>query len=357
MIQHGARDLRAGELPLPEVGDDAALLRVEACGICGSDYEQYEGVLRVPYPVIPGHEPVGIIEAIGDACARRWGVAKGDRVAVEALLPCGRCDVCASGAYNLCRGDGAMPVFGYRPVTLEPGLWGGYAEYLYLPGSALVHRMSKEVPDELAVLFNPLGAGVRWAVEMPKLAAGETIAVLGPGQRGLACVIAAKQAGAGTIVVTGLSRDARKLELARAFGADHAIDVERDDVVRAVREITGGKMADVVVDVTAYATVAVTQAVDLVRRGGRVVLAGTKGPKPVENFLSDRIVQKELTLLGAFGVDSASYEKAIAYVESHWRELSAMHTHTLPLSEAERGLRFLAGNVEGEEAIHIALIP
>ena len=191
----------------------------------------------------------------------------------------------------------------------------------------------------------------------PRLAPGETIVVLGPGQRGLACVIAAREAGAGTIIVTGLSRDERKLELARKFGADHAIDVERDDPVGRVREMTGGAMADVVVDVTAYATTAVTQAIDLARRGGRVVLAGTKGPKPVENFLSDRIVQKELTVLGAFGVDGESYEQAIGVVESRWRELAAMHTHTLGLEEAERGLQLLSGQVPGEDAIHIALIP
>jgi threonine dehydrogenase-like Zn-dependent dehydrogenase len=101
----------------------------------------------------------------------------------------------------------------------------------------------------------------------------------------------------------------------------------------------------------------VTQAIDIVRRGGRVVLAGTKGPKPIENFLSDRVVQKELTLLGAFGVDSASYDAAIAYVERNWRGLAAMHTHTLPLNEAERGLQLLAGDVTGEEAIHISLVP
>jgi threonine dehydrogenase-like Zn-dependent dehydrogenase len=357
MVQHGVRDLRKGELPLPVVGQDDALLRVEACGICGSDYEQYEGALPVPFPVIPGHEPVGVIEQIGNAAARRWGVSRGDRVAVEALLPCGKCAVCASGTYNLCRGDGAMPVYGYRPLSLAPGLWGGYAQYLYLPGSALVHRMSSDVPAELAVLFNPLGAGFRWAVKMPRLLNGETIVVLGPGQRGLACVIAAREAGAGRIIVTGLSRDESKLNLAQAFGADHAIDVEQHDVVRSVREITDGAMADVVVDVTAYASVAVTQAIDLARRGGRVVLAGTKGPKPVENFLSDRIVQKELTIFGAFGVDGDSYAQAIRIVESRWQELATMHTHTLPLAEAERGLQLLAGQFAGEDAIHIALMP
>jgi threonine dehydrogenase-like Zn-dependent dehydrogenase len=358
-VQHDVRDLRPGRFPLPEIGDDDALLRVEACGICGSDYEQYEGALRVRMPVIPGHEPVGIIEQIGDRAAQRWGVQPGDRVAVETLIPCGHCPECVQGRYRLCRGSGrgGLSAYGYRPVEQPPSLWGGYAEYLYLEPHALVHRMSREVPAELAVLFNPLGAGFRWAVDVPRLQLGETIVVLGPGQRGLAAVIAAREAGAGRIIVTGLPRDERKLALARDFGAHETIDVERDDPVRRVRELTGGAMADVVIDVTAYAVAAVTQAVALARRGGRVVLAGTKGPKPVPDFLSDAVVAKELTIYGVLGVDWPAYESAIRLIESGKYDLARMHTHTLALDEAERGLRLLAGAIPGEDAIHIALVP
>jgi threonine dehydrogenase-like Zn-dependent dehydrogenase len=170
-------------------------------------------------------------------------------------------------------------------------------------------------------------------------------------------VIAASEAGAGRIIVTGLSRDERKLDLARTFGAHHTIDVERDDPVRTVSEITDGMMADVVIDVTAYAVEAVTQAIRLARRGGRIVLAGTKGAKPVPDFLSDVVVGKELTIIGALGVDWPAYEAAVRLIESGRYPLEQMHTHTLRLDEAERGLRLLAGDVPGEEAIHIALVP
>jgi len=284
-------------------------------------------------------------------------VQRGDRVAVETLLPCGYCRDCVQGRYRLCRGTGGMSAYGYKPISVAPSLWGGYAQYLYLDPHSLVHRMSSDVAPEIAVLFNPLGAGFRWAVDMPRLRVGETIVVLGPGQRGLASVIAAREAGAGRIIVTGLSRDERKLELARQFGADHTIDVEHENVVARVREITDGDMADVVIDVTAYAVDAVTQAIDLARRGGRIVLGGTKGPKPVPNFLSDKVVGKELTLLGAFGVDWPAYEAAVRLIESRKYPLERMHTHTLPLAEAERGLALLAGGIEGEQAIHVALVP
>src|SRR5262249_6186367 len=156
------------------------------------------------------------------------------------------------------------------------------------------HKIDDTIAPEIATLFNPLGAGFRWAVDMPKLERGESILILGPGQRGLASVIATKEAGASPIMITGLTRDAEKLALAREFGADVTIDIEHEDLRRTVREATGGGGADVVVDVTAYATEAVTQAFDLARRGGRVVLAGTKGPKPVSDFYSDKLVMKEL---------------------------------------------------------------
>jgi threonine dehydrogenase-like Zn-dependent dehydrogenase len=300
---------------------------------------------------------VGVIEEIGEVAARRWGVSRGDRVAVEALLPCGQCRECLAGRERFCRGRGFMSAYGYISTSTPPSLWGGYAQYMYLDPHSLVHRLSADVPAELAVLFNPLGAGFRWAVELPGTKIGDTVVILGPGQRGLASVIASREAGAGCVIVSGLAKDERKLALALRFGAHHTINVEADDLRARVREITDGAMADVVVDVTSYAVEAVTQAFDLARRGGTVVLAGTKGAKPVPDFLSDKIVLKELRVLGALGVDYPAYEAAIRLIESGRYPLAEMHTHTLPLEEAERGLKLLAGEVPGEEAIHIALAP
>jgi 2-desacetyl-2-hydroxyethyl bacteriochlorophyllide A dehydrogenase len=346
------------ELPLPDIGAEDALLRVEACGICGSDYEQYEGALPAKYPVIPGHEPVGRIDQIGDVAAELWGVRKGDRVCVEALAPCGKCPQCLSGATNLCSGRGGIASYGFLSLNDPPGLWGGYAEYLYLPPAVGVHKIDESIDPAIATLFNPLGAGFRWAVAMPRLEPGETIVILGPGQRGVGSVIAAKEAGAGQIIITGLERDAAKLELAREFGADLTLTADKDDIRRSVREATNGRGADVVIDVTSYATTAVTLAIDLVRRGGRVVLAGTKGlGNPVPDFFSDKIVMKEITLMGALGVDHANYDRAVRLIESRKYPLEKMHTHTLPLEDAERAIRLLAGAEPGGQAIHIALVP
>ncbi|HVN64252.1 MAG TPA: alcohol dehydrogenase catalytic domain-containing protein, partial [Candidatus Binataceae bacterium] len=236
VVQTGTEKLEIREFPLPEVHDDDGLLRLEACGICGSDYEQYEGAFgHMNYPVIPGHEPLGIIEKVGASAAKRWGVKEGDRVAVEVMLPCGFCEQCLSGEYRLCFGKGRMSAYGYTSTKIPPSLWGGYSQYMYLDPHTVMHKMSHSVPPEIAVLFNPLGAGIRWAVQLPGTGIGSSIAILGPGQRGLASVVAAKEAGAETIIVTGLKRDAKKLELAKLFGATHTVNVDEIDPVAAVR--------------------------------------------------------------------------------------------------------------------------
>jgi len=359
MVHVAPRKLEPRELPLPAIDADTALLRVEACGICGSDAEQYQGVLPVRFPVVPGHEPVGVIEAVGERAAARWGVQIGDRVAVEVLIPCGYCPACRAGRYPQCRGRGGGGLFGHGYVPLErpPGLWGAYAEYMYLDPGSIVHKVRKDLPASTVALFNPLGAGFRWAVEIPRTAPGDTVLVLGPGQRGLASVIAARAAGADTIIVTGTTRDAAKLALARELGADHTIDVEQDDLRKRVKELTNGHGADVVVEVAAAATAPVAEALHLAAPGGRVVLAGVKGFKPVPDFLSDLIVVKELTVMGAFGVTSPSYRAAIRLIEAERVPVARMHTHDFPLEDAERAIRTLAGEEPGAASIHSCLLP
>lgn len=356
IVQTGARKLETREYPIPEIGPEDGLLKLEVCGICGSDYEQYEGAINLTSPVIPGHEPLGIIEKIGRIAAKRWGVEEGDRVAVEVLLPCGFCKQCLAGSYRLCTGKGRMSAYGYTPVDVPPALWGGYAEYMYLDPHTVLHKVSKSVPAEVAVMFNPLGAGIRWAVQMPGTGIGDTVVIIGPGQRGLASVIATREAGVERIIVTGLSRDKRKLELAKEFGATHTIDAEAQDPVEAVKEITRGEGADVVVDVAAYSPQTVVQAIDMVKRAGTVVLAGVKA-KPVSNLASDKIIFKEVRVQGALGVDFKGYAPAIRLIESGRYPLEKMHTHTLPLAKAEYAIKLLAGQIPNEDAIHITLKP
>jgi threonine dehydrogenase-like Zn-dependent dehydrogenase len=358
MVQTAARKLEERSFPLPEIGPDTALLRVEACGICGSDCEQFAGVLPVQLPVIPGHEPLGFIDRIGPEAAKRWGVREGDRVVVEAILSCGKCRLCKSGVRHLCFNRGAgFRAYSYISTDVAPSLWGAYAEYMYLAPETVVHKISPALPREIAVLYNPLGAGFRWAGEIGGVKEGDSVLVLGPGQRGLTSVIVAARAGASQIIVSGLSRDRAKLELARKLGATHTVDVENEDLVDVVFEATHGEGADVVLEVSAYAVEPVAQTLVLARRGGTVVWAGVKGMKDVPAFVSDRAVLKELHIHGALGVTSSAFRNAIALLESGEIDLSAMHTHTFPLEEAERAIETLAGHVPGEQAICCCLVP
>lgn len=354
MVQTAARKLEGRDIPLPAISDDSAILRVEACGICGSDYEQYEGALSVPMNVIPGHEPLGVIAAIGDKAAKRWGVDVGDRVAVETMLACHFCDNCLSGRYHLCN---SRRIYSYIPVSDAPGLWGAYSQYMYIDPCSVLHKMDSKLPPEIAVIFNPLGAGFRWAVEMPQTRIGDTVVIMGPGQRGLASVLACRQAGAGTIIVTGLAADDKKMAVARAFGADHTIDVQNENAIERIQQITQGRGADVVVDVTSYATQPVAEALSYCKTGGTIVLAGIKGFKPIPNFISDMIVVKEITLKGAIGVTSSGYKSAIHMIEAGKTPLHLMHTHDFALEDAELAIKTLARQVPGDESIHSCLIP
>ena len=356
-VQVGPRQIELREFPRPRTGPDDGLLRIEACGICGSDVEMYRGNLGGRdgrFPLIPGHEPLGIVEEIGERAAARWGVQPGDRVALEILIPCRTCDLCLTGRYMSCKNR--RGAYGNSPLSSEPGLWGGYAEYVYLHPNAILHKVRGDIPAEVAVMFNPLGAGVRWACHLGGVQLGDTVLVLGPGQRGIAAVIAARAAGAATIIVTGLERDAAKLELAREFGADHTIDVDHEDTLERVREITGGALADVVLELTPIATGPVLDAISCVRHGGRVVLAGLKGGRPVE-LATDAIIHKAATVVGAYGVDARAYIEAIRIIESGRFPLERMHTHTFPLADTALAIETLAGEVPGEQAVHVSISP
>ena len=359
-IQTGPRAIELTELPRPRIGRDDALLRVEACGICGTDVEQYrgemDGVIDLRYPLVPGHEPVGVIDEIGPDAAERWKLQPGDRVAVEPFLPCGGCRYCLTGAYEHCDGWPQMMAYGFIGIDVEPRAWGGYATHLYLHPKAVLHKVPAGIEPDVAVLFNPLGAGVRWGVNLPRTGIGSTVVVLGPGQRGLAAAIAAKVAGARTVIVTGLTRDRHKLDLAEQLGADATIDVEREDLVPRVRELTGGAMADVVVDVTANATRPVIDAVDLVRAGGTIVLGGLKGVA-VDAFPSDKLVLRGITVIGARGVTAPAYRDALDLIASARLPLERLRTHVFPLADAERAIQVLAGELPGEHAINVVIRP
>ncbi len=345
MVQVADRRLEADLHEVPPVGPREALLRVEACGLCGSDVEQFRGTMAAAgimrYPVIPGHEPIGRIAELGKDAARLWGVAEGDRVALEPHLSCGRCELCLGGNYHNCRSlmpPGAPPCYGYTPRDVGHGLWGGYSEYIHLHERTMLHRIPDTMPLALASLYQPLAAGIRWAVQIPKTALGDTVLILGSGQRGLGAVVAAREAGAGKIILTGTSRSPYKLRMAEALGADVTIESDREDTVARVMEITNGRGVDVVVDIVPVAAQPVLDAVEVTRIGGTIVLSGIKGSAGAVTLDVDRVLYKELTIKGVYSQGREAYIEAFRLLAENTYRLERLHSHEFPLEDAEEAV-------------------
>src|SRR3954470_13213451 len=259
------------ELPMPELSDDAALLRVEVAGICGTDVKMYA---KPPFddPVIMGHENVGTIAVAGEKFKRLHGVQEGDRVFVEHYVGCFNCEWCRIGEYRHCeatdwRTNADARRYGYTSSENFGTLWGGFSEYMYLPWNAVLHKVPDGVTAELAGLVTPLSNGIEWALLAGKVGYARTVLIQGPGQQGLSQVVASKQAGASLIVVSGTTRDATRLQLAKDLGADAVIDVQKEDALATVMELTGGKGVDVVLDCTSGAgTAPVLLGIDALNR-------------------------------------------------------------------------------------------
>jgi alcohol dehydrogenase len=358
MVLERPRSLVPRPFPLPEIDTDDGLLRVEACGLCGTDHEQYTGDIPAGFAFVPGHEVIGVIEQLGSRAAERWNVSVGDRVAVEVFMSCRQCSECNSGRYRRCVRHGIADMYGFIDVDKTPGLWGGYATHLYLAPDAMLLPVPSDLDPVHATLFNPLGAGIRWGVTLPGTKSGDIVAVLGPGVRGLSACAAAKDAGAELVLVTGYGpRDAERLETARTFGADIVVDVAVDNPVKTLRAATGGRLADVVVDVTAKAPAALGQAVGVARTGGTVVLAGTRGSDDTPGFAPDHIVYKELRLLGALGVDATAYTAALEMLAARTWPFEALSRRCVSLDGVEDLVRLMAGEVDATPPIHAVVAP
>jgi len=340
------------QFPIPQVGKDDGVLKVELVGVCGSDPKHFRGKL---FPKILGHEVVGRITDLGPEAAELWGAKVGDRVVLEATFGCGRCIDCIQGRYRVCkrlRGYGG-------PVTADraPHLWGAYGEYLYLPPTAKVHKISESMPAEVAILIPAvLGNGVRWFRTVGGVSIGHTAVIVGPGPQGLAATIAAKESGAKHIVVVGLARDEARLQMAKRLGATHVVALDREDPTRLVADLSDGRMGDTVIDVTGSA-MSPPLALSLTGSGGTLVLGTSIGGKAQVPLEIDYIVANEISVLGVNTHDSAAVRAALAIAESGRYPLLDFVTHRYGLNEAERAVRHVAGDFEPDGLIKAVIDP
>lgn len=329
------------ELPVPEPPPGGAVLRVEAVGLCGSDAAQFHGVAMVPgasaFPVVPGHETVGRVVAL--AADADLGVEEGDRVAVDEVLP----------------GKG-LRVYGYSDMTGdgELGLWGGYGEYMQLFAGTRLHPLPGDGPAAPLTVFEPLANAVNW-VERARVREGDSVLVQGPGHQGLAVLDAVLAAGAGTVIVSGTEADALRLDTARAMGAAETLVAGRDDVAAAVRDLTGGWGVDVVFDV-ATAVQTVPQALDAVRFGGRILLAGLKHFAAIPDLVTDHIVVKSLSVYGGSGFTPGSMARAVEMLRSGEAHAEEMAGVTITLDGIEEGMALLERRDPERDAVRVTLV-
>lgn len=349
MLLVGPRHFTKTQMRVPEV-ELGGWLAIESTAISGIEVQAWKGVTQlIRYPLIPGHEVVGRIAADINGT---FGLPIGTRVVVEGVIRCGVCDRCRNGL-AVCTSRRPANAYGRLPSTESPGLWGGFSEMMYLDPGARVHRVSDDVPAAVGTYAHALADAYTWAVEVPALKPGQSVLILGPGPRGLAAVVAAQSAGAAWIGVAGLGHDTDRLRMASGLGADATIDVDAEDLATAVANSLGSR-PDVVIDVTSQDSEIVLAALDIVRPGGTVVLASTKGTNAINQLFSDIIVVKELTIRGAYGATSTAYDWATACLATDGR-LDQMVTHEFPLDEADRAILATAGELGRDDLISVAV--
>ncbi|HET8563477.1 MAG TPA: zinc-binding dehydrogenase [Candidatus Binatia bacterium] len=277
------------DVPVPSLETGEVLVRVGACGICGTDLKIVAGVYKGSWPpslpFIQGHEWAGTVAALGDGVT---GLQVGDRVAAENHKGCGTCTNCRRGRYNLCevaRSKGkAYKLYGHSAQ-------GAFAEYAARP-AALLHKLPSAVSFEEGTIVNQGALGLH-AIRRCRIEPGDTVAVIGPGLVGLITVQLAKAVGATRVIIVGRGP---RLELAKELGADEVVDISSSDAVEGIRALTDGRGVDCAFE-CAGAPEAVVASINAVKRGGRVALVGLTGNKEV-SFNTDRIALDEIDVFG-----------------------------------------------------------
>ncbi len=327
--------------------------------MCGA-YEGFKRPNRRGGAVIMGHENAGYIEKAGRIFKERHGVTEGDLVALEEYLPCFHCEWCRIGEYRHCwltdTHNNANPIrFGGMRTDYAPALWGGYAQHLYLPPNSVLHKLPSTVTPDEAALALPLGNGVQWAHVEGEAGPGKTIVIQGPGPKGLGCTLAAKIFGASTIIVTGLSKDAARFEAAKTLGADHTIDVGKQDFTTTIMEITAGRGADAVIDCTSSHSPSIfLQSIGVMKRRGGIIVTQSY---EVPNFPLDKLADKYITTRICRGHSYSSVAIGLEWIASGKYPLRGLLTHHYSLSQTDIACLASGGEGEGANAVSVMINP
>lgn len=346
------------EYDMPDIPDEAALLKVEVAGICGTDVKFYS---KPPFegPVIMGHENIGYIAKVGKTFQKRRGLKEGDLVFAEHYVGCMNCEHCHRGDYRLCmatdwRKNPEGLRFGYTLAERAPHLFGGFAEYMYLPWNSVIHKVPDGLSPELAGVVTPMANGIQWALFDCDVGYDSRVLIQGPGQQGLSQLVACKQAGASLIIITGTSKDTARMEVAKKLGADCVINVDEEDPLEKINEVTGGEGVDVSLDCTAGAgTIPVLLGIEaLKRKGGTLLIQGDVAEFP--NFPLGKVATKYITVKAARGHNYESCELALKQLNSDRFDLDMITTHRFALKDTHEAINAVGGS---GDVIHVSLMP
>jgi (R,R)-butanediol dehydrogenase/meso-butanediol dehydrogenase/diacetyl reductase len=335
-VFHGPQDVRLEDVPEPEVRLGSVKVKVDWCGICGTDLHEYlAGPIFIPQPGSPhpltgetlpltlGHEFAGEVVAVGDDVE---DVAAGDRVAIEPVYRCGECAACRRGVPNLCEKLGFYGLMGGG---------GGMSEFAVMP-SYMVHRLPDGLTNEQGALVEPIAVGLR-AVRRARVQDGQSALVLGGGPIGAVTVQCLRAVGAGRIIVAEVA-DARKRK-ALEIGADAVVDPTEEDVAERVRELTDGEGADHSFDAAGIQQTLQT-ALQATRKGGTVTIISIwEGPIQVN---PNDVVLSELNVVGTIAYTPEDFADTIAMLKDGSIATEGIITERIRLSDiVDAGFREL----------------
>ncbi|ABC29277.1 Threonine dehydrogenase and related Zn-dependent dehydrogenase [Hahella chejuensis KCTC 2396] len=348
VVCHAPNDYRLEQRPRPVAGPGELVIKIEACGICGSDCKASSGADMfwcgdnpwLKAPVIPGHEFYGRVAEMGPGAAERFNVKLGEKVIAEQIVPCERCRFCRSGKYWMCE---VHNIFGFQKDVAE----GGMAQYMRVPANAVVHRIPESVSLEDAALIEPMACAIH-TVNRADIQLDDVVVLAGAGPLGLCMIQVARLKTPKKLVVIDMVDE--RLELAKDFGADVVLNPARDDIDAAIKGMTDGYGCDVYIEATG-APAAVTQGLRIIRKLGRFVEFSVFGAETTTDWsvIGDR---KELDIRGAH-LGPYTYPVAIDLFERGLVTSRGIVTHQRKLDDWENAFK-LASTAD---SIKVLLVP
>lgn len=326
IVAYAPHDYRFEQVPVPEIGPNEILLKVEACGICAGDVKSFEGApsfwgddkqpAYIKAPMIPGHEFIGHVVAYGEGVK---DFKLNDRITSEQIVPCWDCRFCNRGEYWMCE---KHDLYGF-----QNNVNGGMAEYIKIPKEGINHHVPDDLPMNKAILIEPYACSLH-AVQRASVKLGDFVVLSGAGTLGLGMIGAIKKSGPEKLVVLDLSEE--RLALAKHFGADIVMNPAKEDVVTKIKEMTEGYGCDIYIEATG-AGKSVEQGLAMIRKLGRFVeFSVFKDPVAVDwSIISDR---KELDVLGSH-LGPYCYPMTIKGIQNGDFPTDGVVTHVFPLEK------------------------